>query len=731
MDGDVFKLSCGYLCFQAQYLSETMRRKKKLDAFKLFSIALAVTLSIVVIADTAQITSLRDQISGQQFLANPGRLPSKEPTLTACTCDIPTEAGYYPNSEKFNNYISIRDIFYFFRGEKVFVVREQNNVQTEVINTYIYSYDIYGACQSSSGQHLDEIGNYYQFTHLYDEKNDVLYLMGGYETSGSPTPNHDMFKLDFKIPFGQNRITQYNDFTKTVLPEGFVHERSFFDTNNGFGYINPWSLSLGKPSDEFYRFDPKGPSINKVQGVKLPIKGHGNGVWNPDLGAYFIFGLNYFGFDVVDNVIYFSPSTGQIGQLKEYVVYEDRIETLNGIYYPKNGDIYLFGFDIQPPNIYTFNPTDGIRRTGHNSKMAIYKSMLVYDEKNDLIINTNFEFGNTRVQDIFSFFKPGNDYPTCTCSSCSDCNEKLDDPACATVKLEKSISSNGDCIEFPWTSKYKVFDCDSKSITGTGSGEGISTYPFNTVRNCVIDNFETGIYTSYDRNKLIDNELKNNDMGVYIHASSHNTIDGCKFNNNQKGIEIYYFSTMNDDNKILNSDFTQNKYGVLLQRNAPGTIIEGCTFFGDEVSIAINYDSDNVIIKNNTFTDISDDAINSYSNYLTVESNIFNNIGTYSGTAIESKGNYSIIKDNIVNKAGSGIKVYTTGLFILDPVISGNVVYDVGSKGIYIKKTKNALLTDNIACYSGSLDVDNQGTGTSGSGNKCDTSSGWTCQFTC
>ena len=86
---------------------------------------------------------------------------------------------------------------------------------------------------------------------------------------------------------------------------------------------------------------------------------------------------------------------------------------------------------------------------------------------------------------------------TCNCSTCDECEAKLNDPACSTVNLIGNITNHsGTCINFP--ANNKIFDCQGNTMDGNGAGYAInisSTSPENiTVRNCIIKDFERGIY---------------------------------------------------------------------------------------------------------------------------------------------------------------------------------------------------------------------------------------------
>ena len=82
------------------------------------------------------------------------------------------------------------------------------------------------------------------------------------------------------------------------------------------------------------------------------------------------------------------------------------------------------------------------------------------------------------------------------------------------------------------TSNDIVLDCDGHSITGPGTGYGVSlsnSGNHSTVKNCVIKDFSYGIYLYYTNQSIvINNDIKNVVYGLWARGSNHSRI----FHNN-------------------------------------------------------------------------------------------------------------------------------------------------------------------------------------------------------
>jgi parallel beta-helix repeat protein len=134
----------------------------------------------------------------------------------------------------------------------------------------------------------------------------------------------------------------------------------------------------------------------------------------------------------------------------------------------------------------------------------------------------------------------------CTCNSCSDCEDKLRDPACLTVRLtEDIIDHEGTCIGLIMGESDADFDCDGHTIDGDDIaidpdyGVTMMHGTDNSVRNCVISDFSRGIYLwDATGHVLKGNTLTSNGAGIEMGWSDANSVVSSTVNNNLSGIVL-------------------------------------------------------------------------------------------------------------------------------------------------------------------------------------------------
>ena len=163
----------------------------------------------------------------------------------------------------------------------------------------------------------------------------------------------------------------------------------------------------------------------------------------------------------------------------------------------------------------------------------------------------------------------------CSCSTCAECVAKLNDPSCSVVTLTADITNHcGTCITDPAKFTNKIFDCQGHIIDGAGYDYGIflSGKSGNTIKNCVITDFDEGISLEWGakNNTIMNSTISSNDYGIYIIAFSNgNTIvDNNILDNNQAGVVISdcesggYCPGGNTNNTLQGNLIVNNSIGI-------------------------------------------------------------------------------------------------------------------------------------------------------------------------
>jgi len=195
----------------------------------------------------------------------------------------------------------------------------------------------------------------------------------------------------------------------------------------------------------------------------------------------------------------------------------------------------------------------------------------------------------------------------CSCDSCSDCTDALNDNTnCYTeVQLTTTINDHsGNCIDNPENFTNKTFNCAENQIDGDGTG-GIGIFlenkENNTITNCLISDFEYGIWlSSSNGNNISSNWIYNSILdGIYINSSSNNNLtDNYVYDSGLNGLNLS--ASMN--NVLINNNISGNgRYG----------------FYADSASTGNSLDSNTLCVNNqlhSNFFDVYDDDSNTFTN---------------------------------------------------------------------------------------------------------------------
>ncbi|MFH8119455.1 MAG: NosD domain-containing protein [Candidatus Aenigmatarchaeota archaeon] len=155
----------------------------------------------------------------------------------------------------------------------------------------------------------------------------------------------------------------------------------------------------------------------------------------------------------------------------------------------------------------------------------------------------------------------------CECNSCGNCMDALNNASCTEVRLTADIINiSGTCINNPSGFNNKVFDCQGHVIDGDSNGTDYGIYlngkQNNTIKNCVITDFYSGIYLyQSSNNNTIINLTSNSNIpyGVYLSSSSNNQIINSNLINSLYDFYIDSTSDLGCNNRLENVTGTDNK----------------------------------------------------------------------------------------------------------------------------------------------------------------------------
>ena len=264
------------------------------------------------------------------------------------------------------------------------------------------------------------------------------------------------------------------------------------------------------------------------------------------------------------------------------------------------------------------------------------------------------------------------------CSSCTDCSSKLDG-SYDTVYLTSDISSTGTCIEF--SADNAEFDCQGNGIEGANESETYGIYlqgnSNNTIKNCEVSLFYSGIFLNYSgNNTAMDNTLDNNLVGAELHKSNDNALT---------------------DNVVSNSSCTLSCFGILLSNSSDNALINN-TITSNYLGIYLYFTNDSTLTGNTMSYNALHGLFLGYSNSNTITQNSLNN-NSYDGI----------------------LPMYSDS----NSLTSNAVDYN-GRYGIYLLYSDYSTLNSNQVCFNIDSDVYlTSASGGSGDGNTCDNPSTW------
>ncbi len=295
----------------------------------------------------------------------------------------------------------------------------------------------------------------------------------------------------------------------------------------------------------------------------------------------------------------------------------------------------------------------------------------------------------------------------CECWGCAGCTSAINNNInCgAEVRLTLNlIDQPGTCIDDPSNFNNKIFDCQGHTIDGDNSVDAYGIYIYNkqndVIRNCIITDFDYGIYLeSSSNNNLTKNTVNNNNFyGIYIISSSNNNnLTKNIENNNVYGIYIDYPS--NDNQVNLNracNNFDTDIYNEVSNTGNTGDENQANTGYNwnDEGTTGFSYACGECLC---------DDCLEciTYLNDISCSLvKLRTNITEQAGTCIDNPANFINKTFNCQNHTIDGTHTETDyGIYLngkTNDTIKNCVVTEFNS-GMYLNHSLNNTLINNTA----------------------------------
>ncbi len=246
-------------------------------------------------------------------------------------------------------------------------------------------------------------------------------------------------------------------------------------------------------------------------------------------------------------------------------------------------------------------------------------------------------------------------------SGCSVLNESN-----TLYKLTNALMNLGSTTGFVCmnvTAENVTLDCQNNIIDGTDGSKTSGVYIAGKnnliVKNCIIEQFENGIFLNTTSNTYIlgTNTLSHNDNGVKIYAGQKNKIENTIIQeSNDYG--IYIISSI--QNNITGVQFIGNDEGIRAETSANQNIIKNNRIVGSNPGIGLRYSSVQNIVDSNIIewtSTISGQGIVLYDR-VTNNQIINNNISTMSlGIYFYSASNSNNIVNNTLKNVDYGMSL--------------------------------------------------------------------------
>jgi len=271
------------------------------------------------------------------------------------------------------------------------------------------------------------------------------------------------------------------------------------------------------------------------------------------------------------------------------------------------------------------------------------------------------------------------DYPkpiqTVQCDSVPSCNAAIAVAGYGdTVELNTSLTGISTTAINLTNVKNITLNCLGNWINGTGAASTYGIYlsgnNYTTIKNCNVNNFNTGIGVISSFNNTLTNNTANSNgyRGIFLSSSSNNIVSNNTANLNIDGIAVY--SGLN--NTITNNTANSNTDGIYFSSGSNSTITKNTLSQNSQYGIYLSSSSYNTITRNNATSNAYGVEVYSSSNYNNLAGNTFSS-NNY-GITLVSSSNNTINNSTVSNSSIYGLQVGSSNYNLIYNNIFNNTV---------------------------------------------------------
>ncbi|MFH1789352.1 MAG: right-handed parallel beta-helix repeat-containing protein [Candidatus Altiarchaeota archaeon] len=310
--------------------------------------------------------------------------------------------------------------------------------------------------------------------------------------------------------------------------------------------------------------------------------------------------------------------------------------------------IYVSSYTDINDNTVKFNFKHGIFDAIGSTNITLQNNIVCFNNQgngnySDIYARSNMTGLNNTCDTTFNY----NDTNTHGCiNPCVPCSSNL----LSDITLNANLTCNGTALTIAVDNI--TLDCDGHLLTGNGTGYGVSGInKYNiTIQNCVISNFQYGIYLrESENNYLNDNIINDSERGIFISLLGNNTLLGNIANNNiYEGIYIGKFSHYN---RLYNNTAGNNgRDGIFIYSASNNTLIDNIADSNGEhgfyIMGIVDTDIGNTLYNNRFCFNINQDIYDIGTT--TGDNNTCNTVHKYNDTSVTSGCVYNCHRCDLV-----------------------------------------------------------------------------------